>query len=81
MTDTLEFPEDMIARATRAGVFDPVRFKQLVEEELARDPDKRTLEEMMRDLHSLPGEPMTLEEIQVEVDIVRAERAARKVGR
>jgi hypothetical protein len=31
---------------------------------------------MVRDLRGLPGEPMTMEQIQAEVDVVRAEREA-----
>jgi hypothetical protein len=35
---------------------------------------------MARDLRSLPGEPMRMEEIQRIVDQVRAERAAREAA-
>jgi len=35
----------------------------------------------LKELHSLPGKPMTAEEIQAEIDVVRAERRQRESRR
>jgi hypothetical protein len=53
----------------------------LIARELAEEEDTRDFFQMARDSRSLPGEPMTMDEIQQIVDEVRAERAAREAGR
>ena len=45
---------------------------------MAAEAGRKDFFEMVRDLRALPGQPMTMDEIQAEVDAVRAERAARE---
>lgn len=54
---------------------------QVLEAKLAEDQDSRSFFAMAREVRSLPDEPMTMKEIQAEVDAVRAERGTREAGR
>ncbi len=56
------------------------RLFALLNEELRRERARKDLGQMLKKLHSIPGEPMTYEEIQVEIDAVRAERHRRESG-
>jgi aminoglycoside phosphotransferase (APT) family kinase protein len=47
----------------------------MLNEELRRERARKDLGRMLNELHSLPGEPMSPEEIQAEIDAVRAQRA------
>jgi hypothetical protein len=53
----------------------------LIARELSSEQDRRTFFEIVRQIRAQPGEPMTMQEIQTEVDAVRAERRAREGGR
>jgi len=80
ITIKLDLPEDLAAKAQAKGLLNPAQLTQLIVRELAEE-DKRDFFQMARDIRSLPGEPMTMDEIQQIVDDVRAERAAREAGR
>ena len=47
---------------------------------MAGDEDPRDFFQMAREIRSIPGEPMTMDEIQQIVNEVRAERAVREAG-
>ena len=79
ITVQLDLPESLAAKARARGLLDPQTLTRLIEREAAED-DPRDFFQMARDLRSLPGEPMTMDEIQRIVDEVRAERAAREAG-
>jgi hypothetical protein len=80
ITIQLDLPEDVAAKARAKGLLDPAHLSQLIARELAGGDDRRDFFQMARDLRSLPGEPMTMDEIQQIVDEVRAERATREAG-
>ena len=81
ITVQLDLPEAVVAKARAKGLLNPAHLAQLITRELAEDEDSRDFFQMARDLRSLPGEPMTMDEIQKIVDEVRAERATREAGR
>ncbi len=78
ITVQLDLSESVAAEAKAQGLLDPQNLTRLIEREVAAESTRKDFFEMVRDLHALPGKPMTIEEIQVEVDAVRAERAARE---
>ena len=78
ITIELDLPEDVAAKAQAEGLLNPQNLTRLIKREVEAESDRRDFFEMVRELRALPGELMTMEEIQAEVDAVRAERAARK---
>ena len=80
ITIKLNLPADLAAKAEAKGLLDPARLTELIAREVAEDGDDRDFFRVARDLRSISGEPMTMEEIQQIVDEVRAERAAREAG-
>jgi len=78
ITVQLDLPESVAAEAKAKGLLDPQSLTRLIEREVEAESARRDFFEMVRELRALPGEPMTMEEIQAEVDAVRAERAARE---
>ncbi len=78
ITIHLDLPEELIAKAKARGLLNSAHFTRLIARELAQDDDPRDFFRMATDIRSIPGEPMTLDEIQQIVDEVRAERAQRE---
>ena len=78
ITVELDLPESVAKEARESGLLEPERLSVLLSEALRRERaenSRPTLREMMDKLHATSGEPMSLEEIQLIVDEVRAERA------
>ncbi len=76
----ISLPDPLLAQAQEAGLLAPERFEQLVKDELRRQAFDRFFETSRRlqEAARVEGlEPMTMDEIQEEVDAVRAERRAR----
>ena len=78
ITVQLDLSEAVAAEAKARGLLEPQNLTRLIEREVEAESVRKDFFEMVRDLRALPGEPMTMEEIQAEVDAVRAERAARE---
>jgi len=78
ITVELDLPEAVAAKARAKGLLEPRELTRLITREVSAEEDARDFFEMVRQLRSLPGGPMTMEEIQAEVEVVRAERAARE---
>jgi hypothetical protein len=78
ITVQLELPEAVAAEAKARGLLDPKNLTRLIQREIEAESARRDYFEMVQELRALPGEPMTMDEIQAEVDAVRAERAARE---
>ena len=53
----------------------------MIARQLAVDDDSRSFFQMSHEIRSVPGEPMSMDEIQRIVDEVRAERTGRETGR
>jgi hypothetical protein len=78
ITVQLDLSEAVAAEAKAKGLLQPQNLGRLIEREVKAESARGDFFEMVRDLRALPGEPMSMEEIQAEVDAVRAERAARE---
>jgi glucose-6-phosphate-specific signal transduction histidine kinase len=78
ITVKLDLPEDVAQQAREAGLLEPTRVASLIQRELRAEEDRRSFFDIAREIRAQPGQPMTMEEIQAEVDAVRAERAARE---
>ncbi len=80
ITIKLDLPESVAAQAKAKGLLDPKHVATLIARELNLEGDQRSFFEIVREIRAQPGEPMTMEEIQAEVDAVRTERRAREAG-
>ena len=80
ITVELDLPEALAAKARAKGLLNPAHLTQLITRELAAEEDSRDFFQMTREIRSLPGEPMSMDEIQQIVDEVRTERATREAG-
>ena len=81
ITVQLELSESVAAEARAKGLLDPQNLTRLIEREVEAEAARRDFFEMVRDLRALPGEPVTMEELQTEVNAVRRERVARESRR
>ena len=80
VTIQVDLPDDLLNEAKAKGLLESARLAQMLSEELRRERARKDLGQMLKELHSLPGEPMSYEEIQAEIDAVRAERRRRESG-
>ena len=71
----------MAVEARAKGLLDPKNLTRLIEREVQAEAGRKDFFEMLDKLQAVPGEPMTMDEIQAEVDAVRAERATRESRR
>jgi len=75
VTVQLDLPEAMATEARARGLLDPKRVASLIARELSSE-DRRNFFEIVREIRAQPGEPDTMQEIQAEVDAVRAKMGA-----
>ena len=75
---TLDLPEKVLEEARREGLLEPVRMAGLIERELALSEPLRAFREMVERMRAHPDEPVTLDDIQGEVNAVRAQRRQRR---
>jgi len=80
VTIQLDLPEALVNEAKANGLLESRRLGEMLNEELRRERARKDLGRMLKDLHSLPGEPMSPDEIQAEIDAVRAQRRQRESG-
>jgi len=74
----IDVPDTLVRKAKRAGLLEREKFTSMLERELAREKSAADFWTMLDRVHAVPGEPMTAEEIQVEIDAYRAERRAHR---
>ena len=70
-------PDDLAQRARSAGLLSDAAIQRLLEEAMRRDAARKLLQVAER-LHEAGIEPMSEEEIDAEIEAVRAERRARR---
>jgi hypothetical protein len=80
VTIELDLPEALVKEAKANGLLESRRLGELLNEELHRERARKDLGRVLKELHSLPGEPMSPEEIQAEIDAVRAQRRQGESG-
>jgi cytochrome P450 len=82
ITVQLDLPEALAEKARAAGLLQERRLTAMIEEAVERDKQAREFITLLDQIRAQPGEPMSMEEIQAEVDAVRAEaRSRRETGR
>jgi len=81
VTIQLDLPDALVREARANGLLESQRLGELLNDELHRERVRKEFGRMLTALHALPGEPMTAEEIQTEIDAVRAGRRKRESGR
>ncbi len=72
---TVSLPDALAKEAARAGLLTPESIAQMLREEIRRRSVSELFEAMDR-MAAVPGEPMTEDEIQAEIDAARATRRA-----
>jgi hypothetical protein len=78
VTVQLDLPEALVREARDHGLLESKRLGELLNEELRRSRARKEFGEMLDRVRRQPGEPMSMEEIQAEVDAVREERRRRE---
>lgn len=73
----LDLPEALVKEAKANGLLESRRLGEMLNEELRRERARKDLGRVLKELHSLPGEPMPPEEVQAEIDAVRSSPATR----
>jgi hypothetical protein len=81
VTIQLDLPEALVKEAQASGLLESAPIGDLLAAELRRRKAATELGLVLEAVRAQPGEPMTLEEIQAEVDAVRAEKRAREARR
>ena len=83
ITIQLDLPDALAAKARAKGMLNPAKVCRLIERELELEEPLHAYREMVDRMRAFPDdEPMTMDEIQAEVNAVRAERRQRlKSGR
>jgi hypothetical protein len=81
ITIQLDLPDALAKEAKANGLLESDSMTDLLSIELRRRKAAAELDEVLDKIHAQPGEPMSPEEIQAEIDAVRAERRARETGR
>ena len=74
---TIDLPSVLARRAARKGFLKPEGIGRLIEREVALDKAIPEFRRMVTAMRSRAVAPMTMAEIQAEVDASRAERRAR----
>ncbi|MBI5911405.1 MAG: hypothetical protein HY848_15820 [Betaproteobacteria bacterium] len=72
----LSLPDNLAKEAAQAGLLSDAEIEKLLREEIRRRATNELFEAMDR-MAAVEGPPMTEEEIQAEIDAVRAARRAR----
>jgi hypothetical protein len=80
ITVQLDLSAELAEKARAAGLLDPKRVASLIARELNLENDQRSFFELAREIRAQPGEPMSSEEIQAEVDAVRSAKRSRETG-
>ena len=79
ITVQLDLPEQVAKKARAKGLLEPASVVRLIERELDLEEPQRAYREMVEKMRACPDdEPMTMDEIQAEVNAVRAERRQRR---
>ena len=81
VTLQLDLPDALVKEAKASGLLESAPIGDLLTIELRRRKAAAELSNVLEGIRAQPGQPMTLDEVQAEVDAVRAERRAREARR
>jgi hypothetical protein len=80
VTIQVDLPDALLKEARDNGLLESKRLAELLSDELRRGRARKQFGEMLEQVRSQPGEAISMEEIQAEVDAVR-EKRRRESGR
>lgn len=81
ITIELDLPEGMAARAKQKGLLEPTTLVQLIARELQLEEPVSAYRELVEKMRSYPASrPMTMDEIQSEINALREERRRDREG-
>lgn len=81
VTIQVDLPDALVSEARANGLLESKRLGELLSDELQRARVRKQLGDMLDHVRSQPGEPLSIEDIQAEVNAVREERRRREGGR
>jgi len=81
VTIEVDLPDALVKEARANGLLDSKRLGELLANELRRARERKDFGEMLENVRSQPGELLSMEEIQAEVNAVRDERRRRESSR
>jgi hypothetical protein len=81
VTIQLDLPDALVKEARDSGLLESKRLGELLSSELQRARARKEFGDLLAKVRNQPGEPMSMEEIQAEVDAVREERRRRESRR
>ncbi len=81
ITIQIDLPESLAREARAKGLLESECVTELISTELRRQKAAADLDQALETIRSQAGEPMTLEEIQAEIYLVRTEGRMREAGR
>jgi hypothetical protein len=79
ITVQVDLPDSVAAEAKARGLFEPQRMADMIARELAGS-DPRTFFEIVREIQENSGMAMSADEVQAEVEAVRASRRQGETG-
>lgn len=76
VTIQLDLPEGLIQQAREMGLLENQRVAELLADEVRRRNAGRELMDVLDEIRSAPGEPLSMDEINAEIKAARAKRRA-----
>jgi hypothetical protein len=81
VTIRLDLPDALVKEAQANGLLESAPIGDLLATELRRRRAAAALGAVLEGIRAQPGEPMSLDEVEAEVNAVRAEKRAREARR
>jgi hypothetical protein len=81
VTIRLDLPEALVQKARQMGLLDSQRLAEMLADEVRRRTAGQELSKVLDEIRSVPGQPLTMDEINAEIRAARAERHAREAPR
>jgi hypothetical protein len=76
VTIQLDLPEGLIQQARKMGLLENQRMAELLADEVRRRNAGQELKNVLDEIRSMPGEPLSMDEINAEIKAARAKRRA-----
>ncbi|MGH7980884.1 MAG: hypothetical protein ACREE6_16020 [Limisphaerales bacterium] len=76
VTIQLDLPEGLIQQARKMGLLENQRLAEWLADEVRRRNAGRALKNVLDEIRSTPGEPLSMDEINAEIKAARAKRRA-----
>lgn len=81
ITIQLDLPDAVLQQARALGLLENQQMTELLANEVCRRHTGEALKQILGEVRSIPGEPVTMDEINTEIEAARVERRAREAGR